>query len=302
MFKPHLLNGVFYLLMNLKILIVGFILISLNLKAQKIRRVSGDYSMKIESNMSENKAVSQVVQQAKINALENEFGTRVGMMNQIRMENANGQTNTSFSSISNSLIKGIWLKDLEEPDIQKFDLDGDRWIKAEVVGRARSLENAGVSLEVKTLKCPNINCESQDFNQNDGLILYFRSPESGYLSAYIDDKSTTFMTMPYMSMDGGSVPIEADKEYFLFVADEKYNYFNQDKAEIDEYYLYTPHQYEVDLLYVLFSKEQFSKPILENNGPGIPKTTTSKAFNDWLAEIMSYENMFMEVIDINISN
>jgi len=278
-----------------------FLVIGLQLIYAQKSKVSGEYTMRIESNMSENEAVNQVVQQAKVNALSNEFGTRVGMMNQTRMENANGQTNTSFRSISNSLVKGIWLKDLEEPEIEKFDQDGERWIKAKVVGRARSLENSGITLDVKTLKCANVNCQSQDFNQNDGLILYFRSPENGYLSAYIDDKSTSFMTLPYMSMDGGSVPIEADKEYYFFVADEKYNYFNQELNEIDEYYLYTPHNYEVDLLYVLFSKTAFSKPILDNNGPGIPKTTTSASFNNWLAEIMSYENMFMEVIDINIT-
>ena len=270
--------------------------------AQKIRKVQGEFKMKVESSMSMNDARRMAVQQAQLEALKAEFGTRIGMMNQTRMETTNGNTNTSFSSIANSLVKGIWLKDLEEP---KFDVNfqgEDQWLSVTVVGRARSLDNAGISFTVKPLKCENINCASQEFNQNEDLILYFRSPESGYLSVFLDDKNTTYHVLPYKTMDGSTVKVEADKEYYFFKASDKYNYYNQDLTGIDEYTLYTDYNYEVDLLYVLFSKEPFSKPILDDNGPYVPKSTTSKAFNDWLADIMSYENMYMEVIDISIAN
>ncbi|MFT5570843.1 MAG: hypothetical protein ACI9RP_002902, partial [Cyclobacteriaceae bacterium] len=94
----------------------------------------------------------------------------------------------------------------------------------------------------------------------------------------------------------------ADKEYILFKAEDQYNYFDLFQVQqIDELELYTPYSYEVDLVYILFSKEPFSKPILTDNGPESPKTTSSKKFNDWLADIMSYENMYMEVIDVSIS-
>lgn len=272
----------------------------LSLSAQKIQRVSGEYKTKIESNVSENQAIREATQQARINALQNTFGTRVGMMNQMMMENANGKTNTSFSSISNSLVKGVWLKDVEEPKVEFFYDGDDRWVKVSVEGRARGLDNSGLKFQVKPLKCENINCYSQEFSQNEGMILYFRSPESGYLSVFLDDKTTAAMILPYKSMNVGSVPIEADKEYFLFKSADKYNYFKQDVTAIDEYFLYTPFEYEVDLLYVFFSREPFSKPILDDNGPDYPKSTTSKKFNDWVAEIMSYENMYMEVIDISI--
>lgn len=281
-------------------LLIALVLGSYALTAQKIQRVTGEYKMKIESNVSENQAIREVTQMAKINALENEFGTRVGMMNQTLLENAGGKTNTSFRSISNSLVKGIWLKDLSEPKVEFF-IDGtDRWVSVSVEGRARSLDNSAISFQIKPLKCENINCYSQEFSQNESLILYFRSPESGYLSVYLDDKTTSYLVLPYKGMSGGSVPVEADKEYFFFKSAEKYNYFKQDLAKIDEYYLYTPYDYEVDLLYVLFSKEPFSKPIMDDNGPDVPKSTSSAKFNSWLTEIMSYENMYMEIIDISI--
>lgn len=270
--------------------------------AQKIRRVEGEFKMKVESSMSMNEAKRVAVQQAQIEALSAEFGTRVGMMNQTRMESTNGSTNTSFSSIANSLVKGLWLKDINPPEFDFFSEGDDQWLNVKVVGRARSLDKAGISFEVKTLKCADINCESQEFAQYGDLFMYFRSPESGYLTVFIDDKTTAAQVLPYKSMDISNVPIKADQEYFLFNQSEDFNYFDQDPIQnIDELTLYTPHDYEVDLLYVFFSKEPFSKPILDDNGPEYPKTTDSKKFNDWLAEIMSYENMYMEVIDVTIA-
>jgi hypothetical protein len=268
---------------------------------QKIRRVEGEFKMKVESNMSMNDARRMAVQQAQLEALKAEFGTRIGMMNQTRMESSNGNTNTSFSSIANSLVKGLWLKDIQEPEFKTINDGEDQWISVKVVGRARSLDKAGISFEVKPLKCDNINCESQEFNHGEELLLYFRSPESGYLTVFIDDKSTAFQVLPYKSMDVSNVKIEADKEYYFFKADNKYNYYSQELTQIDEYNLVTDYDYEVDLIYVLFSKEPFSKPILDDYGPEYPKMTESKKFNDWLADIMSYESMYMEVIDVSVA-
>lgn len=272
-----------------------------SLSGQGTKRVKGEYKMRIDPSISENQAKRDAVQQAKVNALENEFGSRVGMMNRLMMENAGGQTNTSFSSISNSLVKGIWLKDLSEPQFEFYYEGDDRWLSAKVEGRARGIDNSGLKLEVKPVKCPDVNCFSQEYKQNDQMMLYFRSPENGYLSVYVDDKSKAYLLLPYKSMDGGSVPVEADKEYVFFKTTEEYNYFSNQLTDIDEITLYTPYDYEVDLLYVLFSKEPFSRPIMNDNGPEVPKTISSTKFNDWLAEIMSYETMHMEVIDISIS-
>lgn len=269
--------------------------------AQKIRRVEGEFKMKVESTMSMNEAKRMAVQQAQVEALAAEFGTRVGMMNQTRMESTNGSTNTSFSSIANSLVKGLWLKDLSPPKFDVFFEGEEQWINVKVVGRARSLEKAGISFEVKPVKCDNVNCESQEFMNREELILYFRSPESGYLTVFIDDKTTAFQVLPYKSMDVSNVPIESDKEYFFFKADDRYNYFEQELTGIDELQLYTEYDYEVDLIYVFFSKEPFSKPILDDYGPEYPKMTESKKFNDWMAEVMSFENMYMEVIDVSIA-
>jgi hypothetical protein len=284
------------------ILALAVVMISVHLSyGQKIRRVEGEFKMKVESSMSMNDARRMAVQQAQLEALKSEFGTRIGMMNQTRMETSNGDTNTSFSSIANSLVKGLWLKDLQEPEFEVFFQGEDQWLNVKVVGRARSLEKSGISFEVKPLKCDNVNCASQEFNHGEDLLLYFRSPESGYLTVFIDDKSTAFQVLPYKTMDVSNVKIEADKEYFFFKADDRYNYYDQELTQIDEYNLVTDYDYEVDLIYVLFSKEPFSKPILDDYGPEYPKMTESKKFNDWLADIMSYENMYMEVIDVSIA-
>ncbi|MDH5609894.1 MAG: DUF4384 domain-containing protein [Cyclobacteriaceae bacterium] len=268
--------------------------------SQKITRVTGTYKMKIESHMSEMQARQFALKQAQIEAMKDAFGTRIGMMNQTRMETTNGKTNTSFSSVANSLVKGIWLKDLKEPEIRIINQGDERWIVVDVEGRARNLDKAGVQFEAKPLKCAeNLACAGQEFREGEQIYLYFRSPEDGYLSVYIDDQTNCQMLLPYQSMNSRTLKVERDKEYILFSSNPKFNYTGN-IGDVDEYIMNTNFDYEVDLLYVVFSTEDYSRTTLDSKA-GYPKYTSSSNFREWLGEVMSYENMYLEVIDISIS-
>ncbi len=265
--------------------------------------------------MSEDQAKATALEQAKLQAMADEFGTKISQSTRTRIETSNqGGTNTRFNAIANSFVNGIWVEDVKPPEYQFLDTGDERWITCSVAGMARRIVKAAVQFEAKPLKCLNLGCATQDFNNGDPMFFYFKSPVDGFLSIYMDDESNCQMLLPYQNMRGNTLPIEADKEYYLFRQDPKYAY--TDLSVVDEYELFTNEEFEMDLLYVIFSTENYYKPALSSDKAGyaaesqadtrkyadFPKYTDSKSFREWLNENVSVnDNMFLEVIDITIA-
>ncbi len=298
-------------------IVFGLIITSLIGYSQKTERVSGSYSMVIESYMSDDQAEAIALEQARLQAMADNFGTKISQSTRTRMETANGMTDTRFSSIANSFVNGIWIEDSREPVYTKQDRGDERWITCEIVGQARRVVKAAPEFIAKPIKCLDINCATQEFKDGERIFFYFKSPVDGFLSIYFDlpNENISQMLLPYPSMKGNTLKIEADKEYFLFRIDPKYNY--TDLSVVEEYYLYTndPVQ-ETDLIYVIFSTEDYFKPSMDidqkefvtetgtdaSEFTGFPKSGESKKFRKWLNKNVSInENMFLEVIDITIS-
>ena len=274
-------------------------------------RVSGTYRMVVESYMSQDQARAIALEQARLQAMADEFGTQISQSTQTRIETSQGSTETRFSTLANSFVNGVWVEDVREPEFEFFNLGAEQWISCSIVGMARRVVKASVDFEAKPLKCLDLGCETQDFNDGEPLFFYFKSPVDGFLSIYLDDGSNCQMLLPYQNMSGNTLQIEADREYFLFRQDPKYNY--TDLSEVEEYELFTeaPDR-EIDMLYVIFSTEDYYKPNVRNddNDGGTdsqkyddyPKFTDSRSFREWLNRNLTVnENLFLKVVDITIS-
>ncbi|MFY0688421.1 MAG: hypothetical protein JXQ90_14700 [Cyclobacteriaceae bacterium] len=276
----------------------------------KTQRVSGEHRMRIESYMSVDRATDQALEQARINALADAFGTKVSQSTMTRIETSNTNTNTRFSTLANSMVNGIWLEDLQEPKVEIINEGSDRWLEVSVVGRARYNEKVAVDFEVMSLKCREKGCATQDFKEGETVFLYFNSPVDGYLSVYIDDETNCQMLLPYQNERTNSMKIEADTEYILFSNQHPYS---SQISDIDQYQLFTNFESEMNLLYVIFSTEDYYKPRLEDNNAeykaqndsrlsDFPKYTDSRSFRKWLNKNLGQnDEMFLEVIDITIS-
>ncbi len=267
-------------------------------------------------------AKEKALELAKINALENAFGTLVMQGNTVYIENKEtGQkveTKTTFKMIGNTAVKGEIIQVLktnyketvrkEKIKRKKVDIT---YIDCEITLEAKEITDSNIEIQSYTLNTLDMIKPVTDFYEGDDLFLYFRSPVNGYLAVYLDDGQQAQCLLPYRKMPAGmeeAMPIVADKEYIFFSDKPQFNYFNDDFFAEDIYTLVASSEKDINRIYVVFSKQLLNKPILnrdnnnkllvefENNNYELPRVINSDAFQEWLIKIQQIRN------DIKITN
>lgn len=118
----------------------------------KVKTVEDTYLYEIPSNVSYAQACQFALVKAQNAAIEKEFGTSVSQNDMVLISNENGQSSTSFHSMTSGQVRGVWLGDVAEPKFERI-LDGGRdLLKVTVKGKIRELVTAGVEFEAKPLR------------------------------------------------------------------------------------------------------------------------------------------------------
>jgi hypothetical protein len=188
-------------------------------------------------------------------------------------------------------------------------------LHCEIYISAKENNNPAMKFTSATLSQPMKNFVTKDFYNGDNFYISFRSPESGYLSIYLDDNNSAFRMLPYSGSQQcyeNGTPINADREYIFFSGKREASICNGQNFEIDNYQMYTNSDVEFNSIYLLFSKEPLSKPMLAavsteglsgdliGKGYKLPRSLQSSDFYIWLANIRSSSQVQMERIDISI--
>lgn len=263
--------------------------------AQGIKTVSGESTIKVESNMSSLEAEDKAIELARIDALIKEFGQYVEQQN--NMDLSNGKV--SFRSYGQTKVRGEWIRNIGEPEFKYFDktVDGkyERWVNCTLKGEARkAMPKADLDIEILT--CPSKDCPGIKFKNEQLLYLYVKSPINGFLSIFIDDGSMVYRLLPYRSMSTQkSFPIKADKEYILFSKDK-----SEGEISPDELQLTTNRESEINTIYVVFSENDYTKPRLNDEQLDkdqfiIPKSLSRRYFENWLGENRAALPDFLDV-------
>jgi hypothetical protein len=293
---------------HLKILLLlSLCLTALVADAQKTKEASGEYKLRIEKNVTEEFAVNKAIEKAKINAIENAFGTVINQGNAVYVKDITTGTQTKsdmvFTSIADVLVNGEWIATLDEKR-DFYEEDGFRWVKINIKGKVRELTKIPFTPESYTLSCNNKKCSTDVFNSGQELVVYFKAPNNGYVTIYLDDTKQVQRLLPYSNYNtSNTYLVKADQEYYFFS--------NTDKKEknVDNIELFTSSVMEQNKLQVLFSKDDFGKPVLTKsnnedvNGMqyAMPMSTTVESFQSWLQKIRSYNrNIELQTILITI--
>lgn len=288
---------------NLLILIsIGF---TCELLAQAIKTETGDYTIRVESDKSEQETALKGIEQARINAIKKAFGEKILQVNNSLLENYEGngkvESQTIVTLTSETYANGEWLEDIKDPKIEKEFIDGALWLKITVFCKVRELSNqTNQALSCFTASCPDFKCKTTIFNDGQDFYMYFKSPVNGFLAAYLEvpKEGKTYRLLPYQSQASqGSLIILADKEYFFFSP----NHVSKEiKSFVDEISitLYDKSVPESNCLILVFSeKTQFGKPLLDNSKNHLGKGTNSEEspilpasigitdFNKWLINL-----------------
>jgi hypothetical protein len=293
-----------HLLKYISILI--FVVISVNSYAQKVVEAYGEYTLRIEKNWTEEFAVNKAKEKAKINAIENAFGSVVSQGNAVYVKDITTgdktQSDMVFTSIADILVNGEWIATIDQK-LTFSEYEGYRFVKANVIGKVRELTKIPFTPEVVTLSCSEKKCSTEVFNSGQELIVYFIAPTNGFVTIYLDDTKKVVRLLPYAkNSESNTFEVKADQVYYFFSkADIK-------QKNVDELELFTESMTEQNNLIVLFSKTDFSKPILfsskisEVNGLQytLPMSAETEKFQAWLQNTRSY-NRTIELKNIYIT-
>ncbi len=278
---------------------------------------------------SKTQAKKRSLQQAKVNAMQEAFGTLIMQGNTIYIENKKTgekvETNTVFKMIGNTAVKGEIVKVLKEnykETVKKEKVAGKKkkqqitYIECTVQLLAKELKDTKIQIETFPLNSTEIIRPVTDFYEGDDFFLYFRSPVNGYLTVYLDDNENAQCLLPYRQMPEGmeeAMPVKADKEYVFFSDKPEFNYFDDDFFKEDTYELYAESKKDINRLYVIFSKKPLNKPILKDDNHKeilldlnkenytLPRIVPSDDFQEWLVKIRQIRNdLVVKTIMISI--
>lgn len=219
-----------------------------------LRNVEGEYSYYVPRHISRNQAEQIALERARIGAIAREFGTAMSMATtQTTLSQSGGSESDDFYMSASSLVKGEWVETIGSPIFSIRLENDDIVISCRVKGKARAINQAHADLDVHLLKNSTApDAESSHFLSGDKLFLSFASPVNGYLTVYLEGANhVVYRMLPFFGEKKTSTPVEADKHYFFFASTEGDS----------EQYVMTAEGTEHNNVYIIFSPNEYIKPI-----------------------------------------
>lgn len=271
--------------------------------AQEVKTVCGEYTYYVPEHVSRTEAKRVALENARLQALADAFGTTVSQANTSIRKEEGGAVDDRFFSLAATEVRGEWIADEREPEytFRLDDNDGTLIVTCRVCGKARKIANAQADFVAKVLRNgTDERFESNEFRSGDDMYLYFRSPVDGYVAVYlVDETPAAYCLLPYRRDSDGRQSVKHGQEYVFFSSDR----CTPDEANIlDEYTLTCSNEVEYNRLYIIFSSKPFTKPLDEQQRELMPHELTYQDFIRWLGDSRKTDSeMAVEVKDIRIS-
>ncbi|MDE6720920.1 MAG: DUF4384 domain-containing protein [Bacteroidaceae bacterium] len=283
------------------ILSVVFLFLPIACCAQKVKSVSGEFTYYAEASMSLNDAKRSAIENARLQALANEFGTHVSQSTEQIERSADGQESSFFMQLNSSEVKGEWLEDTMEPQCEVVEILTDMIVlKAKISGKARAVSNEAVDFEALVLRNgTEARFADAHFRDGDDLFMLFRAPVDGYVAVYlIDEHQTAFCLLPYQNNADGQMPVRRNKEYVFFAPNR------QGDDEVDELTMNCVNgTIEHNQIYVIFSPNVFHKALDNHLDDTLPRQLLYRDFSQWLSKCRKRDpKMGVKIMHIKITN
>ena len=270
------------------VLLVFCQLFIIALYAQKAKSVRSEYIYNAPENITPEKARQIAIERAKIQAIADEFGTIVNQTNFTNINNNNGLSSLDFQSVGISEVNGEWIEDIEKPRCEVSFEQGMMVVKAFVYGKIRELQHNVIDCDVHLLRNgKDLKYESETFSANDQIYLAFKAPVNGFIAVYlVDEDNNAYCLLPYPQQNGVAYSIKANKSYLLF---DRGSVPTSEEPYVEEYNLTTSRQLEHNVLYVLFSTNQFTKALDNQADALLPSELKEDNFQKWMAKCRRHD-------------
>ena len=273
------------------------LLLCVSLNAQKTKVVEGRFCYIAPDDQSLIEAQAAAVRYAIITLLADTYGTYVSSTTSVRTEDGDSR----YLQFSETEVKGEWLQTIGEPQFKQDYETGHLRIYVTIRGKAREVTRAKTVFQISILRNgTDKRFKSDFFYPGDYIYLSFTSPVQGYLAVFLSDGDIAQCMLPYMDQKEGSQFIRARREYVLF--DPDFTYEGIDNGVIRRYLMQTESAIEVDHLYLVFSPNQFNKPLGRDGKDFLhPVYLSENDFQQWLFRIrMQDPDLEVVVKDITI--
>lgn len=262
------------------------------IQAAKTKTIKAEYTYYAPENVTLEQAKQTALQRARLQGIAEEFGTNMNQIGTTILENVNGKSNASVFQLTNSTVKGQWIRDIDEPKYEIKYEGSNLVVFVRVKFEAREVKSATVDFEAKVLRNGiEDKYESDEFKNGDDLFLSFQTPKDGYLAVYLVEGDMAYCLLPYRNQTDGICQVKANKRYVFFsTAEDK-------SANVDEYVMTTDKQMENNVIYIIFSPNEFSKATdtqsnrqvrLEGTA-GLPRELSFDKFQAWLSKLVGHD-------------
>ncbi|MCZ2356769.1 MAG: hypothetical protein LC115_08815 [Bacteroidia bacterium] len=238
-------------------------------------------------------------------AIESAFGSAIYQNSSLSLETTNGKTNSDFRLRSDSYMRGVWLETLslsQQTEIRKQQGLEKLWLHTRISGHARKLKTAPANVAIAFANCPAISCESTTFFSGERLYLLAESDTKGFLTIFLDDRTTAYQLLPYQRMPEKQpfFELQARQQYVLFSNKLEHNYFSQDPYFQEDELMISADKPEYYRLYALWTAHEVAPPKVKSAEYSNPGELSSEKFQQWLSQILSQEEQaVIQIVDVS---
>lgn len=258
-----------------------FTLLPLTLSAAKEVEIAGNCVYVLPADMSESEGRDIAVSRAISQALADRFGTFISSEIWTDITNDSGVSSVSLRQLGNSLVRGEWIRHLNEPNIKKsISADGSTVIEASVRGLAREVANNFVDLKAY-LSSPSVDYEQNRYKDGERFTLHFKSPVKGFLSVFLADENDDVCRLLPFSADAAS-HVNVDPM-------QPYDFFTSQRGIEEQYMFQTLKSRERNVVYLIFSPNDFIRPLDTYYESRNLRILKAGEFFDWLARVKSFD-------------
>ncbi len=220
--------------------------------AEKLREVEGWYVYYLPRNVSRDRGEQIALERAMINAVAEEFGTLLSEHARMDSRLSDKGETADYWSLATAATRGEWVETIGQPEFTCAMEGDDIVITCRVKGRARQAASGKADVKVTLLRNDAMT-EDNTFANGDRILMKFTSAADGYLTVFLEDEEgMVYRLLPFYSERAGSREVEGGREYL---------FFSSTAGEAEQYRMTASRPAERNILYVVFSPNEYIKPI-----------------------------------------
>lgn len=241
--------------------------------SDELVRCKGEYKYAFSLSTPITEAKERGIKMAENQALGEKFGLDISMQTFIEMGVNQPE---HFSQYAQTLVRGQWVRNIEEPSVEWQEQDNLLWVTVQVDFYGRPRNKNAIEFEYRLLRNgteDRFDAQGTFYGSKyeylaDRLYLSFKSPKDGYIAVLWEELGEPGKVTRLLPNRG------EDNEATHILQGHKHTFFNTNG---NQFYI-TCEEQETNIVHIIFCPENF----IERD---VPEEMTTKEFKSWLTQM-----------------